>query len=359
MRAEEPEPVLRDLRCHPQFVVGFECGVGSFEDVDERIPVNKFLSCESPCYLFFSHGWFRRVAEVYVCEFVRQRAAAFYLQEVDFHPDSAGAVRGAANTWGKIKPRQCDARTRPEVTPRVMTFHGTDDSQTHGHDRISRRSCRTREFLRFQDPLIGRTCSREPPHPSLERRSRSSSPGEYAPPSRICRRRGRGRCQHSLRPFPLTLSGREHAETDERTEHGLTGKEDGAQDQKENDDLHGRILFVVAYYGESSPRARRSASDSPVSAASPRISSIGVSSASRCRRRSSSSSSAVSPASKSHSSNHLLAVEVFTPTAAAMSAMLCPASRRRVISSRSRALSSATACRLLGDTGPTPRRYRS
>lgn len=159
----------------------------------------------------------------------------------------------------------------------MVTFHGTDHSQTHGHDRISRRSCRTRESSRFQGPLSGRACSRELPHPSLERRSRSSSPGEYAPPSRICRRRGRGWCQHSLRPFPLTLSGREHAETDERTEHGLTGKEDGAQDQKENDDLHGRILSVVAYSGESSPRARRSASDSPVSAASPRISSIGVS----------------------------------------------------------------------------------
>lgn len=60
----------------------------------------------------------------------------------------------------------------------MVTFHGTDHSQTHGHDRISRRSCRTRESSRFQGPLSGRACSRELPHPSLERRSRSSSPGE-------------------------------------------------------------------------------------------------------------------------------------------------------------------------------------
>ena len=41
--------------------------------------------------------------------------------------------------------------------------------------------------------------------------------------------------------------------------------------------------------------------------------------------------------------SYLLAVDVFTPTIAAMSAMLWPASRRRVISARRRSLSSATA----------------
>lgn len=59
--------------------------------------------------------------------------------------------------------------------------------------------------------------------------------------------------------------------------------------------------------------------------------------------------SSLCPTSTPHSRSHLLAVDVFTPTAAAMSAMLCPASRRRVISSRRRALSSATVCRLRGE----------
>lgn len=80
MWVEEPETVLKDFRCHPQFVGRLEGGVGPFEDVDEGLPVNELLGCESACCLFFSRVVTVRVPEVNVRLLVLDGAAALDLQ---------------------------------------------------------------------------------------------------------------------------------------------------------------------------------------------------------------------------------------------------------------------------------------
>jgi hypothetical protein len=79
VRAEEPETVLKDFRCHPQFVGRLEGGVGPFEDVDEGIPVNELPGCEWTCCLFFAWFFATGVAEVDVCELVGECASSFDL----------------------------------------------------------------------------------------------------------------------------------------------------------------------------------------------------------------------------------------------------------------------------------------
>lgn len=80
VRAEEPETVFENFRCHPQLVGRLEGSVSPFEDVNESIPVNELLGCQSACCLFFSRVVTVCVPEVNVRLLVLDGATALDLQ---------------------------------------------------------------------------------------------------------------------------------------------------------------------------------------------------------------------------------------------------------------------------------------
>lgn len=114
MRVEEPQPVSEYFGGYPQFVGRFEGIVRPLEHVDEGIPGDEFLGCESACCLFFSRVVTVRVPEVDVCLLVLDGAASLDLQQVLVEPDGVVAVCGGYSSV--VEPGEVQDNAVPAFT---------------------------------------------------------------------------------------------------------------------------------------------------------------------------------------------------------------------------------------------------